>query len=250
MSQLTNKIALVTGGGRGLGRAIALAFAEAGAEVAVASRTRAQLEEVVSEIRARNRRGVAVEVDVTDSASVAQMVGAVQKEFGRIDILVNSAGVGWVSRVADTDDDVWKLIIDTNLTGTFYSCRDVSRSMIERKSGSIINIASVAGVKGPPGLGAYAASKGGVIALTRVLAMENARHNVRANAIAPGYFRTDMNAAALDDPEMGPKIVGRIPMRRVGRPEEIGPLAVYLASDQASFVTGEVYFISGGEMAQ
>ncbi|MGD0550588.1 MAG: glucose 1-dehydrogenase [Candidatus Bathyarchaeia archaeon] len=250
MSQLTNKIALVTGGGRGLGRAIALAFAEAGAEVAVASRTRAQLEEVVSEIRARNSRGIAVEVDVTDSASVAQMVGAVQKEFGRIDILVNSAGVGWVSRVADTDDDVWKLIIDTNLTGTFYSCRDVSRLMIERKSGSIINIASVAGVKGPPGFGAYAASKGGVISLTRVLAMENARYNVRANAIAPGYFRTDMNAAALDDPEMGPKILRRIPMRRVGRPEEIGPLAVYLASDQASFVTGEIYFISGGEMAQ
>jgi 2-deoxy-D-gluconate 3-dehydrogenase len=250
MSQLSNKIALVTGGGRGLGRAIALAFAEAEADVVVASRTRAQLEEVVKEIRARNRQGLAIEVDVTDSTSVAQMVKAAQKEFGRIDILVNSAGIGWVSRVADTDDDVWKLIVDTNLTGTFYSCREVTRLMVEQKNGSIINMASVAGVKGPPGLGAYAASKGGVIALTRVLALENARHNVRANAIAPGYFRTDMNAAALDDPEIGPKIVGRIPMRRVGRPEEIGPLAVYLASDQASFVTGEVYFISGGEMAQ
>ena len=250
MSQLSNKIALVTGGGRGLGRAIALAFAQAGADIAVASRTRAQLEEVVKEIQARNRRGLAIEVDVTDSASVAQMVATTQKEFGRIDILVNSAGIGWVSRVVDTDDDVWKLIIDTNLTGTFYSCRDVARLMVEQKSGSIINIASVAGVKGPPGLGAYAASKGGVIALTRVLALENARHSIRANAIAPGYFRTEMNAAALDDPVMGPKMVGRIPMRRVGRPEEIGPLAVYLASDQASFVTGEVYFISGGEMAQ
>ena len=250
MSQLSNKIALVTGGGRGLGRAITLAFADAGADIAVASRTRTQLDEVVSEIRARNRRGLAIEVDVTDSGSVAQMVATTQREFGRIDILVNSAGVGWTSRIADTDDNVWKLIIDTNLTGTFYSCRDVVRLMIERKTGSIINLASVAGVKGPPGLGAYAASKGGVIALTRVLALENTRHNVRANAIAPGYFRTDMNAAALDDPEMGARIVGRIPMRRVGRPEEIGPLAVYLASDQASFVTGEVYFISGDEMAQ
>jgi len=250
MSQLTDKIALVTGGGRGLGRAIALAFAGAGAHVAVASRTWEQLDEVAQEIRSRNRRGVAIEVDVTDSKSVAQMVETVRKEFGRIDILVNSAGVGWASRVVDTDDDVWKVLIDTNLTGTFYCCRDVARLMIEQKTGSIINLASVAGVKGPPGLGAYAASKGGVIMLTRVLSLETVRHNVRVNAIAPGYFRTDMNAAILDDPEMGPKIVGRIPMRRVGRPEEIGPLAVYLASDQASYVTGEVYFISGGEMAQ
>jgi len=250
MSQLGNKIALITGGGRGLGRAIALAFADAGADVAVASRTREQLDEVVREIRGRNRRGMAIEADVTSSASVAQMVETARKEFGRIDVLVNSAGLGWMSRLTQTDDDVWKLIIETNLTGTFYCCRDVARLMVEQKSGSIINIASVAGVKGPPGLGAYAASKGGVIALTRVLALENVRHNVRVNAIAPGYFRTDMNAAALDDPELGPKIIGRIPMRRAGRPEEIGPLAVFLASDQASFVTGEVYFISGGEMAQ
>jgi NAD(P)-dependent dehydrogenase (short-subunit alcohol dehydrogenase family) len=250
MAQLTDKIALVTGGGRGLGRAIALAFADEGAHVAVASRTREQLGEVAQEIRSRNRRGVAIEVDVTDSKSVAQMVETARKEFGRIDILVNSAGAGWASRMVDTSDDVWKLLIDTNLTGTFYCCRDVARLMIEQKSGIIINLASVAGVKGPPGLGAYAASKGGVIMLTRVLALETVRHNVRVNAIAPGYFRTDMNAAILDDPEMGPKIVGRIPMRRVGRPEEIGPLAVYLASDQASYVTGEVYFISGGEMAQ
>ena len=250
MSQLGNKIALITGGGRGLGRAIALAFADAGADVAVASRTREQLDEVVREIRGRNRRGMAIEADVTSSASVAQMVETARKEFGRIDVLVNSAGLGWMSRLTQTDDDVWKLIIETNLTGTFYCCRDVARLMVEQKSGSIINIASVAGVKGPPGLGAYAASKGGVIALTRVLALENVRYNVRVNAIAPGYFRTDMNAAALDDPELGPKIIGRIPMRRAGRPEEIGPLAVFLASDQASFVTGEVYFISGGEMAQ
>ena len=250
MSQLSGRVALVTGGGRGLGRAMALAFAGAGADVAVASRTREHLEVVVQEIRARNRRGIAVEVDVTNSASVTRMVETTRKEFGRIDVLVNSAGVGWVSRVTQMNDDLWKLIIDTNLTGTFYCCREVTRLLDEQKNGSIINMASVAGVKGPPGLGAYAASKGGVIALTRVLALENARYNVRVNAIAPGYFRTDMNAAALDDPELGPKIIGRIPMRRAGRPEEIGPLAVYLASDDASYVTGEVYFVSGGEMAQ
>ncbi len=250
MSQLNNKIALVTGGGRGLGRAIALAFADAGADVAVASRTREQLDNVAEAIRAKNRRAFAVEADVSDSASVARMVEATLKEFGRIDILVNSAGAGWASPIVETSDDVWKWIIETNLTGTFYCCREAARLMIEQKSGSIINLASVAGVKGPPGLGAYAASKGGVIQLTRVLALEVARYNVRVNAIAPGYFRTDMNAAALDDPDIGPKIVKRIPLRRVGQPEEIGPLAVYLASAAAAYVTGEIYFISGGQMAQ
>lgn len=250
MSQLNNKIALVTGGGRGLGRAIALAFADAGADVVVASRTREQIEQVAEAIRAKNRRARAVEVDVSDSASVARMVEATRKEFGRIDILVNSAGVGWAAPIVETSDDIWKWIIETNLTGTFYCCREIARVMMEQKSGNMINLASVAGVKGLPGLGAYAASKGGVIQLTRMLALEMARHHVRVNAIAPGYFRTDMNAAALDDPEIGPKIVKRIPMRRVGQPEEVGPLAVYLASDDAAYVTGEIYFISGGQMAQ
>lgn len=250
MFELTNKIALITGGGRGLGRAIALAYADAGAEVAIASRSLDQLEEVAQMIRAKGRRALAIETDVTDSESVAKMVETMRKEFGRIDILVNSAGVGWAERLVDTSDGTFDWILKTNLYGTFYCCREVARVMIEQKSGSIINIASVAGIKGPPGLGAYAASKGAIIAMTKVLALENVRYNVRANVIAPGYFRTDMNAAALDDPELGPKIIKRIPMRRAGNPEEIGGLAIYLASDASSFVTGEVYFISGGEMAQ
>lgn len=250
MFSLDNKIALVTGGGRGLGRAIALAFADAGAEVAVASRSRDQLDEVANEIRAKGRRAFVVEADVSESESVTAMVDATRKEFGRIDILVNSAGVGWAEKLTEMSDGTWDWIIKTNLTGTFYACRAVARVMIEQGGGSIINIASVAGVKGPPGLGAYAASKAGVIAMTKVLALENVRRRLRVNVIAPGYFRTDMNSAALDDPEIGPKITGRIPMRRAGKPEEIGGLAVYLASDDASFVTGEVYFISGGEMAQ
>ncbi len=250
MSELKNKVALVTGGGRGLGRAMTLAFANAGADVAVASRTREQLEEVSDAARALGCRALAVQVDVSDPGSVAQMVRATQQKFGRIDILVNSAGVGSAEKLVGVSDKTWDWILKTNLYGTFYCCRDVARVMIEQKGGSIINIASVAGMKGPRGLGAYAASKGGVIQLTKVLALEVARYNVRVNAIAPGYFRTDMNAAAFDDPELGPKMIKRIPLRRPGQPEEIGPLAVLLASDEASFITGEVYSISGGEMAQ
>ena len=250
MFRLDDKIALITGGGRGLGRAIARAFAEAGADVAVASRTLEQLNEVAEQIRAQGRRALAVEADVSDSASVAQMVEAARKEFGRIDVLVNCAGVGWAEKLAGMSDGTWDWIIKTNLYGTFYCCREVLRVMIEQHRGSIINIASVAGAKGVPGLGAYGASKGGVITMSKALAMENIRHNIRVNVIAPGYFRTDMNAAVLDDPETGPKLIKRIPMRRAGDPKEIGGLAIYLASDEASYVTGEVYFISGGEMAQ
>lgn len=249
MGQLSDKVALVTGGGRGLGRAIALAYARAGADVAVASRTRRQIDEVADAIRALGRRALAVEVDVCDPRSVARMAQATRQEFGRIDILVNSAGVAGVERLSAMSDETWDVVIKTNLYGTFYCCREVVRMMIQRQAGSIINIASVAGVKGVPGFSAYGASKGGVIALTKVLALEVARDHVRVNAIAPGYFRTDMNATTFDDPELGPRIVKSIPLRRVGQPEEIGALAVLLASDEASFITGEVHGISGGQMA-
>ncbi len=249
MPPLDDKIALITGGGRGLGRAIALAFAEAGANVVAASRSRERVESVAQEVRAKGRRGIALEVDVRDSKSVAKMVDAAQKELGRIDVLVNSAGVGWSGRVTETSDEDWERVIATNLNGTFYTCREVAQVMIEQKGGCIINMASIGGLKGVVGFGAYGASKGGVIQLTRTLALELARHNIRVNALAPGYFRTDMNAAALDDPNIGPKIIERIPLRRVGNVNEIGPLAVYLASDDAAFVTGEVFTISGGQMA-
>ena len=248
--RLDGKSALVVGASRGLGRAMALSLAEAGANVAVAARTPDALDAVAAEIRAHNVSAVAFQVDVTDSVSVDRMIGQMREHFGRLDILVNSAGVAWTGRLVETDDETWKRIIDTNLTGTFYCCRAAVRVMIEQNWGRIINLASVAGAKGVPGLGAYAASKGGVIQLTRTLALELRQFNIRVNALAPGYFRTDMNASALDDPNVGPNILKRIPLRRVGDPQELGPLVVLLASDAADFITGEVYYITGGEMAQ
>ncbi len=249
MGQLDDKVALITGGGRGLGRAIALAYANAGADVVVASRTNQQIEQVATAVEAIGRKSLAIRVDVTDSHSVANMVHVAQREYGRIDILVNCAGIGRSERLADMSDQSWDEVLRTDLYGTFYCCREVVRVMIQQQAGSIINIASVAGVRSLPGFAAYGASKSGVITLTKVLALEVARYNVRVNAIAPGYFRTEMNAAELDDPEIGPKIVRRIPMHRVGQPEELTPVAILLASDQASFITGEIFSISGGEMA-
>jgi 2-deoxy-D-gluconate 3-dehydrogenase len=250
MFELTNKIALITGSSRGLGRAIALAYADAGADLALASRSPEQLDEVAQAIRAKGRRALVIETDVSNSEDVAKMVDATQKEFGRIDILVNSAGVGWAERVDAMSDGTFDWIVKTNLYGTFYACREALRVMIPQKRGCIINLASVSGIKAISGLGAYSATKGGVIMLTKTLALENTRHNIRVNAIAPGYIRTDMNAALLDDPEAGPKLLRLIPMRRPGQPEEIGGLAIYLASEAASYITGEIFFISGGMTAQ
>jgi len=171
-------------------------------------------------------------------------------EFGRVDILVNSAGRTKREPTVDQSEEDWNAILETNLNGTLRSCQVFGRHMVANGYGRIINIASLSSFVGLYHVAGYAASKAAVASLTKSLAVEWARHGITVNAIAPGYFRTDINKHALDDVKIGPKIVGHIPLRRVGQPEELGPLVVYLASDAAAYMTGSVLVIDGGQLAR
>jgi len=248
--QLDGKVALVTGASRGLGRAIALGLARAGADVAVCARSATDLAETGRAIEALGRRTLVVPTDVTDEAQVDDLAEAVIDALSRVDILVNNSGTVLVKPLLDTETADWRRVIDTNLTGTYLCCRALGAHMVAQHSGRVINIASIDGLKGSANVTAYSASKGGVVALTRALALEWARHGVTVNAIAPGYFDTAMSRQGLDDPAVRERILKLIPMRRVGDPEEIAPLAVYLASEASAYMTGEVIAIDGGQLAR
>ena len=246
---LQGSTALVTGGGRGIGRAIALTLAEAGADVAVAARTLRQVEQVADEIRALNRRSLAQQIDVSDSLRVDEMVAHTTNELGRIDILVNNAGVSGKSPLTSFDNDVWRQIIETNLSGPFYCCRAVASQMLERRSGRIINISSnyatMATVEGA----AYNSSKAALNMLTKVLALEWAPYNVGVNAIGPGWFETEMSKASLETPKQRARVENIIPMGRLTSLRDLGLLAVYLASPASNWMTGQVIYLDGGETA-
>lgn len=249
--QLDGKVAIVTGGGRGLGAAAAWALAEAGADVALLARSEDQIVATAREIEdATGRKALAIGCDVSDEVSVDDAASLAVATFGRIDILVNGAGIAPVGPLLDFELAGLRRVLDVNVIGCFLCARAFGAHMVAQRKGTVINIASVAGLAGEPELTAYAASKGAIIAFTKALAIEWARHNVTVNAIAPGYFRTDLNKVALDDVKIGPKIVGHIPLRRVGQPEEIGPLVVYMASDAAAFMTGAVVVLDGGQLAR
>ncbi len=247
--RLDGKSALVTGGGRGIGRSIALALAEAGADVAVCARTRNQVEAVAVEIGQRGRKPLALTCDVRKEAEVEATVQRVLKEFGKLDVLVNNAGILFNNWLVDTAEKNWRDVLDTNLTSAFLFCKFAGKHMIPRKSGAVVNVASAAGVAASPRQTAYHASKAGLILFTRSLALEWNRHNIRVNAICPGFIETDMTKIVHKDPKFREEFVKRIPMRRFGRADEIGPLAVYLASDASSYVTGEFVLIDGGVTA-
>jgi 2-deoxy-D-gluconate 3-dehydrogenase len=247
--RLDGKVAIVTGASRGLGRAAALALAEAGADVAVGARSVADLQETARQVEKRGRRALSVRTDVTVFAEVDTLVRRTVEALGRLDIVVNNSGIARVTPLAEMAPEEFRRTLDVNLVGVFNGCRAAAAPLIAQGAGKVINVASVLGAVGLPGYTAYAASKGGVMALTRALAAEWARHNVQVNAVAPGWFVTDMNAAAFGDPRTRERLLRDVPARRTGRPEEIGPLVVYLASAAADFMTGQTVFLDGGHSA-
>ena len=244
---LVDKVALVVGGHGGIGKAIALGFADAGADVAVASRDIEALNGVVKQIEAKKKKSLAVAVDITDEKQVNDMADKVVKAFGRIDILVNAAGLA-IRKPADIFPvDEWQKVMDINTRGTFICCQAVGRVMLKQKSGRIINLSSVRGRYGlPSGYAAYCPSKGAVDTLTRTLACEWAKSNVLVNAVAPTIVETDLTKGALADPAYAKQMKDRIPMGKWALPEDIVGPAIFFASEASSFVTGQILYIDGG----
>ena len=247
--RLDGRVAVVTGASRGLGRAMALALAEAGADVALAGRSKPDLEETAHRVERLGRRALVVTTDVRILAEVEELMGRAVTGLGRLDILVNNSGVAHVGPFAEGPPEEWTRMLETNLTGVLNGCRAAAPHFLAAKRGKVINVASMLAAVGLPHYAAYSATKGGIVAFTRTLAVEWARHNIQVNAIAPGWFVTDMNAHAFADEKLRERFLRDIPMRRTGREEEIGPLAVYLASPASDFMTGQTIYLDGGHSA-
>lgn len=247
---LTGKIALVTGASRGIGYSIAVAFAHAGADVAVVSQHESGSERVAGEIRESGRRAVAMAADLRDVAQIGWMVEQVEQNLGPIDILVNNAGVNQVEPSLEVSPETWDWLMEVNLRAPFFCAVAVAKRMLERKRGKIINIASEAGIYGLAEHAAYGASKGGLLQLTRVLAVEWGSYNVHVNAISPGATWTDMTGAAMEIPEIRERLLARGVAGRICNPEEIAAAAVFLASDAANMIIGQSINVDGGSTAK
>lgn len=247
--ELNGRTAVVIGGSSGIGRAIALGLAEAGADVIPTARRTEQVNQVAAEIEALGRRSLRITSDVLDRASIELLLAAVIAAFGKVDILVNSAGITKRAPTQNFHEADWNRIIETNLTGVLRACQVFGQHMLERKYGRIVNIGSLSSFVGLHEVAAYGASKSGVRSLTQSLAVEWAPYEVCVNAIVPGVLRTSLNAQLLDGTPRGQEFLMRTPMKRFGKIEELVGAAIFLSSDAASFVTGTMLTVDGGFLA-
>jgi 3-oxoacyl-[acyl-carrier protein] reductase len=244
MFELNDKVAMVTGAARGLGQAIAVKLAEAGADVALCDLNAEWLEETAGKVKALGRRAECYGVNVADGESVTAGVKAIEKDFGKIDVLVNNAGITKDGLIMRMSEDDWDAVLNVNLKGVFLCTKAAMRGMMKQRSGTIVNIASVIGLMGNAGQANYAASKGGVIAFSKTVAKELSSRNVRCNAVAPGFIRTAMTDAL--DEEVQNKMKELIPLARFGEPEDVANVVLFLASDASAYVTGQVLSTCGG----
>lgn len=246
---LTGRTALITGSGQGLGLALARGLAQAGASVVLNGRTESKLVAAAEVLRAEGARVALALFDVTDGAAAERAVAGVEADFGPINILINNAGIHQRAPLAEMTEAQWRAVIDTNLTSAFLVARAIAPRMIARGAGKIINIASITSEVSRPTIGNYAAAKGGLKMLTRAMAVEWAKHGIQSNAIAPGYFLTDLNTALLANVEFNAWVCKRTPAGRWGRPEELAGAAVFLASRASDFVNGQMLVVDGGLLA-
>lgn len=247
MNRLRGKVALITGGNAGIGEAIAKRFAEEGASVVVTGRRKDELDRVAKEIERSKGKVLSVAGSVTDETHAQAAVKEVIRTFGRLDILINNAGIGgFGKRIHEMDDATWTNVLDVNLTGVFRMTRAAIPEMLKIGGGAIVNISSIASLVGIPMLPAYAASKGGLDAMTRAIAIDYASDKIRCNVVNPGLIDTPMAAPLMENPEQLDPILSHYPIRRPGKPEEVANMVLYLASDEAAWVTGGTFTIDGG----
>jgi 3-oxoacyl-[acyl-carrier protein] reductase len=241
---MANRIAFITGASRGIGRACAVALSAAGAKVILAARQLDKLEEVAAEVRAAGGEAYVVPIDLASQDSIKEAFSKASKEFGRIDILINNAGLTRDGLALRMKRDDWDAVIQTNLSGSFFCIQQVMSAMVRERWGRIVNITSVVGESGNAGQANYAASKAGLIGLTKSLAQELASRNITVNAVAPGFVETDMTASLSDELKL--KITESVPLKRIGKPEDIAAAVKFLASDEAAYITGHVLDVNGG----
>jgi NAD(P)-dependent dehydrogenase (short-subunit alcohol dehydrogenase family) len=246
---LHGSVAIVTGSRRGIGKAIALALARAGVDISLCDQVidDGKLNQVAGEIRSLGRQSLAIQTDVSQKSDAERMVRLTVEQFGKVDILVNCAGV-WIpgQTLVECSEENWDKVIDTNLKGTYFCCQAAGKVMIKQKKGNIINLSSQVGLTAGAGIGAYSISKAGIIMLTRQLALEMGKYNVRVNALAPGVVKTDFNLNVWKEPEAEKRVSTMVPLGRLAEPEDIADCAVFLASPASRYVTGEILAVNGG----